>query len=139
MAIDDAWPNTGSEHRMVVCTGGKPLLQLDNDLVEALHSPCFYVAVRTNRHPSARRGWTGSVSAPKSGTAQADRGTVETRLPAAWRGAGAVWNMNSAAFGCHPWTGQTSGRTPRLLSILPQTPPMAVESSNPQVLRNPHD
>lgn len=41
------WPNPfGSP--MVVCTGGEPLLQLDEALVKALHADGFYVAVETN-------------------------------------------------------------------------------------------
>src|SRR5262245_4320434 len=35
-AIAGAWP-TSSANRFVVCTGGEPLLQLDESLVEALH------------------------------------------------------------------------------------------------------
>ena len=34
--------------RLVVCTGGEPLLQLDAPLLEALHSAGFEVAVETN-------------------------------------------------------------------------------------------
>ena len=39
--IKPTWP-------LVVCTGGEPLLQLDLELVEALHSEGFEVAVETN-------------------------------------------------------------------------------------------
>jgi len=34
--------------KYVVCTGGEPLLQLDEDLIEALHQRDFEVAVETN-------------------------------------------------------------------------------------------
>ncbi|MDP3736849.1 MAG: 7-carboxy-7-deazaguanine synthase [Hyphomonadaceae bacterium] len=40
----------------VVCTGGEPLLQLDDDLIGALHRHGFEVAVETN----------GTIAAPKS-------------------------------------------------------------------------
>lgn len=40
----------------VVCTGGEPLLQLDEELIAALHARGFEVAVETN----------GTVAAPKS-------------------------------------------------------------------------
>jgi 7-carboxy-7-deazaguanine synthase len=40
----------------VVCTGGEPLLQLDEDLIVALHKRGFEVAVETN----------GTIEAPKS-------------------------------------------------------------------------
>src|SRR6185436_6878458 len=35
-AVAAAWPTTDRAHRMVVCTGGEPLLQLDAAAVEAL-------------------------------------------------------------------------------------------------------
>jgi 7-carboxy-7-deazaguanine synthase len=47
-AVAAAWPNHDREHRMVVCTGGEPLLQLDEAAVAALHEEGFYVAVETN-------------------------------------------------------------------------------------------
>jgi len=40
--------DTGGGHRFVVCTGGEPLLQLDQALVDALHARDFTVAVETN-------------------------------------------------------------------------------------------
>src|ERR1700760_4806397 len=33
-AVARTWPETGHTDRMVVCTGGEPLLQLDRDLVD---------------------------------------------------------------------------------------------------------
>ncbi|CPR10458.1 7-carboxy-7-deazaguanine synthase [Mycobacterium bohemicum DSM 44277] len=59
-AVARAWPESSHEHRMVVCTGGEPLLQLDNALVDALHVQGFYVAVETNgtRHPPPGIDWT---------------------------------------------------------------------------------
>ncbi|WP_303808846.1 7-carboxy-7-deazaguanine synthase [Sandarakinorhabdus limnophila] len=36
------------EHRLVVCTGGEPLLQLDAPLVESLHARGFEIAIETN-------------------------------------------------------------------------------------------
>jgi len=35
-------------HRYCVCTGGEPLLQLDSDLIDALHRRRFEIAVETN-------------------------------------------------------------------------------------------
>jgi len=45
-AVAAAWP--GGHHRYVVCTGGEPLLQLDEALVAALHDRKFEIAVETN-------------------------------------------------------------------------------------------
>lgn len=47
-AIESKWPADDREHRMVVCTGGEPLLQLDRDAIDALKAQGFYVAVETN-------------------------------------------------------------------------------------------
>jgi 7-carboxy-7-deazaguanine synthase len=59
-AITIAWPETSPDYRMVVCTGGEPLLQLDSTLIDALHGENFYVAVETNgtRRPPAGIDWT---------------------------------------------------------------------------------
>jgi 7-carboxy-7-deazaguanine synthase (Cx14CxxC type) len=42
------WPGHHAGTPYVVCTGGEPLLQLDDALVEALHDAGFEVAVETN-------------------------------------------------------------------------------------------
>src|SRR5687768_18177880 len=47
-AVAAAWPTESSSKRFVVCTGGEPLLQLDSELVHALHQENFEVAVETN-------------------------------------------------------------------------------------------
>ena len=38
----------GNHDRLVVCTGGEPLLQLDPPLIDALHAKDFAIAVETN-------------------------------------------------------------------------------------------
>jgi 7-carboxy-7-deazaguanine synthase (Cx14CxxC type) len=45
-----AWPRTAASAagKLVVCTGGEPLLQLDPPLLDALHAEGFEVAVETN-------------------------------------------------------------------------------------------
>jgi len=48
-AVQSHWPaDTGQENPYVVCTGGEPLLQLDNDAIVALHERGFEVAIETN-------------------------------------------------------------------------------------------
>ena len=62
------WRDAGrrrAEHRLVVCTGGEPLLQLDDALIEALHAAGFAIAVETNGTLPRRPGSTGSASAPR--------------------------------------------------------------------------
>lgn len=48
--IAGLWPNAGkvSIQPFVVCTGGEPLLQMDSELVAALHRENFFIAVETN-------------------------------------------------------------------------------------------
>ncbi|EIP89495.1 hypothetical protein A33K_13074 [Burkholderia humptydooensis MSMB43] len=45
--IASLWP-AGEAHRFVVCTGGEPMLQLDQPLVDALHAAGFTIAIETN-------------------------------------------------------------------------------------------
>jgi 7-carboxy-7-deazaguanine synthase len=49
-AIASHWPPPGDAPAapFVVCTGGEPLLQLDDSLVDALHELGFEIAVETN-------------------------------------------------------------------------------------------
>jgi 7-carboxy-7-deazaguanine synthase (Cx14CxxC type) len=49
-AIANTWPTAPSMpgRPFVVCTGGEPLLQLDQALVDALHLAGFEIAIETN-------------------------------------------------------------------------------------------
>jgi 7-carboxy-7-deazaguanine synthase (Cx14CxxC type) len=48
-AVRRTWPAEGIEDmRYVVCTGGEPLLQLDAELIDALHAGGFEIGVETN-------------------------------------------------------------------------------------------
>ena len=49
------WPGV-SQDKLIVCTGGEPLLQLDGALIDAFHEQGFKIAVETN----------GTVKAPAS-------------------------------------------------------------------------
>lgn len=46
--IEAQWPSSAHAHRLVVITGGEPMLQMDTPLVEALHQRGFRIAVETN-------------------------------------------------------------------------------------------
>lgn len=59
-AVARCWPTDSPAARpLVVCTGGEPLLQMDEGLVAALHDAGFEVAVETNgtRLPPAGVDW----------------------------------------------------------------------------------
>ena len=49
-AIEHHWNglSDSGDRKFVVCTGGEPLLQLDNQVIDALHTRGFTVAVETN-------------------------------------------------------------------------------------------
>jgi 7-carboxy-7-deazaguanine synthase len=66
-AVARAWRGDDADSRFVVCTGGEPLLQLDEDLVDALHAEGFTVAVETNgtRNAPASLDWV--CVSPKAG------------------------------------------------------------------------
>jgi 7-carboxy-7-deazaguanine synthase (Cx14CxxC type) len=51
----------------VVCTGGEPLLQMDESLIEALHAEGFEVAVETNGTQAAPEGLDWICVSPKAG------------------------------------------------------------------------
>ncbi|WP_426571187.1 7-carboxy-7-deazaguanine synthase [Aquihabitans sp. McL0605] len=54
-------------NRLVVCTGGEPLLQLDDDLVDALHARGFRIAIETNGTLLPPDGIDWICMSPKAG------------------------------------------------------------------------
>ncbi len=65
-AVEAAW-GAGPDARLVVCTGGEPLLQLDEPLIAALHARGFEVAVETNGTLPAPAGLDWVCVSPKAG------------------------------------------------------------------------
>jgi 7-carboxy-7-deazaguanine synthase len=65
---------------MVVCTGGEPLLQLDNSLIDALQDRGFYVAVETNGTISPPAGIDWLCVSPKIGADLVVKGGDELKL-----------------------------------------------------------
>src|SRR5829696_4969305 len=50
-AVATVWPESSEQvevNPLVVCTGGEPLLQLDDALVKAFHGEGFEIAIETN-------------------------------------------------------------------------------------------
>jgi 7-carboxy-7-deazaguanine synthase (Cx14CxxC type) len=56
----------GEGRRLVVCTGGEPLLQLDEPLIDALHAQGFEIAVETNGTITAPAGLDWVCVSPKA-------------------------------------------------------------------------
>ncbi len=68
-AVTNRWPTDASKaaRPLVVCTGGEPLLQLDEPLVHALHEAGFEVAVETNGTRTPPPGIDWICVSPKAG------------------------------------------------------------------------
>ena len=54
--VEAVW-GEGEERRLVVVTGGEPMLQLDTELIDALHARGFRVAVESNGTLPFSRAW----------------------------------------------------------------------------------
>ncbi len=68
-AVASTWPaHNSTAQRLVVCTGGEPLLQLDQGLVNALHEFGFEVAIETNGTLEPPDGIDWICVSPKAGT-----------------------------------------------------------------------
>lgn len=65
-AVAALWPKGQAGKPYVVCTGGEPLLQLDEPLIEALHGQGFEVAVETNGTQPAPPGLDWICVSPKA-------------------------------------------------------------------------
>jgi 7-carboxy-7-deazaguanine synthase len=78
-AITAGWGDE-AQNRLVVCTGGEPLLQLDKPLIEALHARGFSVAVETNGTIAAPAGLDWICVSPKADAALAQTCGQELKL-----------------------------------------------------------
>jgi 7-carboxy-7-deazaguanine synthase (Cx14CxxC type) len=70
----------GEDGRLVVVTGGEPMLQLDTALVDALHQRGFRVAAETNGTLAAVAGLDWLCVSPKAGTDVVQRSGDELKL-----------------------------------------------------------
>lgn len=60
------WPTQNGQHPFVVLTGGEPLLQVDEELVNALHQCHFEIAIETNGTKRAPKGIDWICVSPKA-------------------------------------------------------------------------
>lgn len=71
---------SGESDRLVVVTGGEPMLQLDGPLVDSLHKHGFQVAMETNGTIPAMEGLDWVCVSPKAGTTVVQRSGNELKL-----------------------------------------------------------
>ncbi len=79
-AVAARWPEVTEGKRFVVCTGGEPLLQLDEAAIDALHARGFEVAVETNGTQPLPRGLDWVCVSPKSDAPVVVAGGDELKL-----------------------------------------------------------
>jgi len=80
-AVAGYWPEDGHPgSRYVVCTGGEPLLQLDDAAIEALHERGFEVGVETNGTLAAPAGIDWLCVSPKADAPLVQRAGDELKL-----------------------------------------------------------
>ena len=77
--VEALW-GEGRDGRLVVITGGEPMLQLDERLVDALHQRGFRVAVETNGTMPAVAGLDWICVSPKAGTTVVQQEGNELKL-----------------------------------------------------------
>ena len=77
-AVAAKWP--GGERRYVVCTGGEPLLQIDQALIAALHGQGFEIAIETNGSLLPPDGIDWICVSPKADAEQKLTHGVELKL-----------------------------------------------------------
>ena len=77
--VEALW-GADEERRLVVITGGEPMLQLDAALIDALHGQGFEIAVETNGTLPAPAGIDWICVSPKAGTKVVQRSGHELKL-----------------------------------------------------------
>ena len=77
--VERLWGD-GGDNRLVVVTGGEPMLQLDEALVDALHARGFRVAAESNGTLPATAGVDWLCISPKAGTDVVQRRGDELKL-----------------------------------------------------------
>jgi len=95
--VSATWKGGPSGQRLVVCTGGEPLLQLDEGLCEALHDEGFEVAIETNGTLAVPRGVDWICVSPKAGGELVVRQGHEIKLVIPQEGIGPA-DFESLAF-----------------------------------------
>jgi 7-carboxy-7-deazaguanine synthase len=80
-SIAEHWPHSAHcRRKLVVCTGGEPLLQMDCSLVDSLHERDFEIAIETNGTLLPPPGIDWICVSPKAGAECVQRTGQELKL-----------------------------------------------------------
>jgi len=78
-AVEGHW-GAGTERRLVVVTGGEPMLQVDHAFVDALHAAGFRIAIESNGTLPVHPGIDWVCISPKAGSEVVQRSGDELKL-----------------------------------------------------------
>jgi 7-carboxy-7-deazaguanine synthase (Cx14CxxC type) len=78
--VNACWPGSVGGQKLVVLTGGEPLLQVDTALLDALHGHGFEIAVETNGTVEAPAGLDWICVSPKAGAPLKQRRGQELKV-----------------------------------------------------------
>lgn len=66
--VERLWPKGNDKRRFVVLTGGEPMMQVDQSLIDAFHFRGFFIAVETNGSLEPPQGIDWLCVSPKAGS-----------------------------------------------------------------------
>jgi 7-carboxy-7-deazaguanine synthase (Cx14CxxC type) len=78
-AVEGFW-GAGRDERFVVLTGGEPMLQIDDALVDELHAAGFFIAIESNGTLPVHPGIDWVCISPKAGSETVQRSGDELKL-----------------------------------------------------------
>jgi 7-carboxy-7-deazaguanine synthase len=78
--VASLWGDAGVAERFVVMTGGEPMLQVDQALIDALHAETFEIAIETNGTLPVPRSIDWITVSPKAGSIVVQRSGDELKL-----------------------------------------------------------
>jgi 7-carboxy-7-deazaguanine synthase (Cx14CxxC type) len=113
-AVGSAWSGDRTA-RYVVCTGGEPLLQLDEALIAALHDEVFEIAIETNGTLAVPAGVDWVCVSPKAGAEFVAKSGDELKLVFPQRGTEPerYTGLSFSHFFLQPMDGPEVGRNTR--------------------------
>jgi len=95
--VSQLWGEAGDARKFVVMTGGEPMLQVDQALIDALHAERFEIAIETNGTLPVPRSIDWITVSPKAGSEVVQRSGDELKLvwpqPGIDPGALAEWDF----------------------------------------------